>query len=134
MSASASNPKGERTILADPTTWDNWLEETRASVPRSYWTFFDPDSDAVMLEPIAPILVVEPAPEEPENNIVRAARLARNQREDDQYYKRYSLYRYDKKDWREYQKIECKLQERIISTVAPSKRAPLRMIYCKTKN
>ena len=129
MSASSSNPKGDRTILADPVTWDNWLEETRASVPRTHWTLFDPDSNAVMLEPIAPVLVEEPPPEEPENNIVRAARLARNQREDDQYYKRYSLYRDDKKDWSEYQKIESKLQERIISTVAPSKRAPLRTIY-----
>ena len=82
-----------------------------------------------MLEPIAPIQVVEPAPEEPENNIVRAARLAQNQREEDQYYKRYSLYRDNKKDWSEYTKIKSKLQERIISSVASSKQAPLRTIY-----
>lgn len=87
------------------------------------------NSNAVMPEPIAPVLVVEPAPEDPENNIVRAARLARNQREDEQYYKRYSLYRDDKKDWSEYNKVESKLQQRLISTVAPSKRAPLRTIY-----
>ena len=82
-----------------------------------------------MLEPIAPVLVVEPAPEEPENNLVRAARQARNQREEERYYKQYSLHKDDKKDWSEYHKIESKLQEQIISTVAPSKRAPLRTIY-----
>ena len=63
-----------------------------------------------MLEPIAPILIEEPAPEEPKNNIVRAARLAQNQREEDRYYKRYSLYRDNKKDWSEYLKVESKLQ------------------------
>ena len=82
-----------------------------------------------MQEPIALVQVVEPAPEKPENNIVQAARLAQNQREEDQYYKQYSLYRDNKKDWNEYTKIESKLQEQIISSVASSKRAPLWTIY-----
>ena len=128
MSVSASS-KGDRTILSDPINWDNWFKKIRVSVFRTYWTFFDPDSNAVMLEPIAPVLIEEPTPEEPKNNIVRAARLTRNQREEDRYYKRYSLYRDDKKDWSEYLKVESKLQEQIISSVAPSKRAPLQTIY-----
>ncbi|MCJ1423257.1 hypothetical protein MMC29_001139 [Sticta canariensis] len=42
-------------ILADISSWDQWFENIQATVPEQFWKYFDPDSKAVMLEPVAPI-------------------------------------------------------------------------------
>ncbi|MCJ1423731.1 hypothetical protein MMC29_001615 [Sticta canariensis] len=109
--------KGEVVILSEHSTWDQWYEDTRATVPGQLWKYFDPDSVAVITEPVPPVKPVDDTPlERPEPPQVREAREARNNRKEDIYYKDYSIFTEDERKWDRYHDIEAKLRERIKST------------------
>ena len=121
-------------ILSGPGDWEQWYEDTMTSVPRQMYKYFEPDTVAVLNEPVAPAKPVdEPAPEGVEAPQVRKARLDRNQRQQDVYYKEYNVHQHEKKDWDEFNRVDAKLRERILTTVAPQKKATLRRIYTARK-
>ena len=69
----------EPVILTDPSSWDQWFEDTKASVPRRLCRYFDPDSDTIIEKPIEPERPIEKfVPEGNEPPQARLARLARN--------------------------------------------------------
>ena len=117
-------------ILSEPASWDQWYEDTKASVPSQMWKYFDPDSDAALTEPVEPVMPVdEPPPDGNEPPQVRNARITRNQRHEDVYFKHFQVFRENERKWDKYHKVDAKLRERIQSTVAPQKKATLRSIY-----
>ena len=73
--------------------------------------------------------VDEPAPAGHEPPQVRNARISRNQRLEDLYFKRFQVFKEYERKWDKFHDIEAKLRERIQSTVAPQKKATLRSIY-----
>ena len=129
-------------LLSDQSTWDGWYENIKGSVPDYLWKYFDPDNDAVFVEPVAP---VEPAMELPppaappasgpatrnnqpqgETPEQRASRELRYKEGMDMYFKRHTIYRDDKKEWEYYHAIQTKLRDKIQATVAKQKAAKLR--------
>lgn len=122
--------KTDVVILSEPASWDQWYEDTKASVPSQMWKYFDPDSDAALTEPVEPVMPVdEPPPDGNEPPQVRNARITRNQRYEDVYFKRFQVFRENERKWDRYHEVDAKLRERIQSTVAPQKKATLRTIY-----
>ena len=98
-------------------------------MPGHLWKYFDPDSVAVITEPVPPVNPVDDPPlERAEPPQVRETREARNNRKDDIYYKDYSIFREDERKWDKYLDIDAKLRERIQSMVSPQKKASLRTI------
>ena len=64
-----------------------------ASVPRQIYKYFEPDTVAVLNEPVAPAKPVDkPAPEKVETPQVQKAHLDRKQRQQDVYYKEYNIH------------------------------------------
>ena len=121
-------------ILSDPSSWDQWYEDTLGTVPSQMCKYFEPDTEAVLIEPEPPVRPVdEPAPVGAETPQARKARLARNQREQDMYYKDYTVYQGEKREWDKFHDVDAKLRERIQTTVAPSKKAALRRIFSVRK-
>lgn len=121
-------------ILSGPSDWEQWYEETMATVPSPMYKYFEPDTVAVLVEPVALIRPVdEPTPKGAETPQARKARLERNLRQQDIFYKEYDVYRYEKTDWDEFHRVDAKLRERIRTTVAPHKKAALRMVYTVRK-
>ena len=122
--------KTDVVILSEPASWDQWYEDTKASVPSQMWRYFDPGSDATLTEPVEPVMPVdEPPPAGNEPPQARNARISRNQRLEDVYFKRFGVFKENERKWDRYHEIEAKLRERIQSTVAPQKKATLRTIY-----
>ena len=122
--------KTDVVILSEPASWDQWYEDTKASVPSQMWKYFDPDTEAALIEPVEPEMPVdEPAPAGHEPPQVRNARISRNQRLEDLYFKRFQVFKEYERKWDKFHDIEAKLRERIQSTVAPQKKATLRSIY-----
>ncbi|MCJ1263357.1 hypothetical protein MMC22_003227 [Lobaria immixta] len=130
MASSAARARMDLVILSEPASWDQWFEETKASVPSQMWRYFDPDSDATLTELVEPVMPVdEPLLAGNEPSQARNARISRNQRLEDVYFKRFGVFRENERKWDRYHEIEAKLRERIQSTVVPQKKATLRTIY-----
>ena len=129
-------------LLSDQSTWDGWYENIKGSVPDYLWKYFDPDGDAVFVEPIPPVEpVIEPPPvvpasfagpstrstqppaETPEHQAGRESRYKENM---DMYFKRHTIYRDVKKEWEYYHATQTKLRDKIQATVAKQKAAKLR--------
>ncbi len=110
-------------ILSVLTSWDQWYEDTKASVPSQMWKYFDPDSDAALTEPVEPLMPVDEPPQ------ARNARITRNKWYEDVYFKLFQDFREHKRKWDRYHEVDAKLRKRIQSTVAPQKKATLRTIY-----
>lgn len=101
-------------ILSEPTSWEQWYEDTRTSVPSQMWKYFDPDSDAVLTEPVKPVRPEdEPPPEGNEPPQARNARVARNHRREDVYYKEFGIFKESERKWDKYHDIDARLRERI---------------------
>ncbi|MCJ1270674.1 hypothetical protein MMC22_010571 [Lobaria immixta] len=49
-------------ILTDPSTYYQWYENVKGSVPNQFWEYFDPESDAEAIKPIKPIKPVNTPP------------------------------------------------------------------------
>ena len=130
MTSASTTKARDLEILSDPSSWDQWYEDTRASVPQHLWEYFDPDSEAVMLRPIEPFRPVdEPPPEGAEPPQARNVCLSRNQRQEDLFYKDHASFSQNERKWDNAKEVEAKLRERILSTVATQKKASLRTIY-----
>lgn len=63
----------------------------------------------------------------------QTAWMDRNQRQQDFYYKEYNVQQHEKKDQDEFNKVDAKLQEQILTTVASEKKAILQKIYIAWK-
>ena len=128
-------------LLSDQSTWDGWYENIKGSVPDYLWKYFDPDNDAIFVDPVAPVEpVMEPPPEMPppapgpttrnapqgETPEQRASRESRYKEDMDMYFKRHTIYRDAKKEWEYYHAIQTKLRDKIQATVAKQKAAKLR--------
>ena len=99
-------------------------------MPRQIYKYFEPDTITVLDEPMAPAKPVdEAAPKKVETPQVQKARLDRNQRQQDMYYKEYNVHQYEKKDWDEFNRVDAKLQEQILTTIASRKKSTLQRIY-----
>lgn len=44
-----------KVILSGPSDWKQWYEDTMATVPSQMYNYFEPDTVAVLVEPVAPI-------------------------------------------------------------------------------
>ena len=129
-------------ILSDSNTYYQWYENIRGSVPNHLWRYFDPDGEAIFVEPVPPIEPVdEPPPtitasgsaahgtrasraptETPEQ---RTARQSLFKEQMEMYFKRHAIYRDTLRQWEKYNECEAKLRERILATVVQQKAAPL---------
>lgn len=116
--------------LSGPSTWEQWFEDTMSTVPSQFWAYYEPDGDAVPILPVEPIMPANiPPPEGVEKPQARRAREARNERQEDVYFKLFDIWNQKKREWDELQRVDAKLRERILTTVAPSKKAALRRTY-----
>ena len=48
--------KTDVVILYEELSWDQWYEDTKASVPSQMWKYFDLDSDIALTEPVEPVM------------------------------------------------------------------------------
>ncbi len=65
--------------MSELVSWDQWYEDTKASLPSQMWKYFDPDSDAAITEPVEPVMPVdEPLPDRNKLPQVWNARIMRN--------------------------------------------------------
>lgn len=98
--AAALRAAAVSTILSDPGSWDQWFEETRASVPNHLWKFYDPDDDVVFSEPVYPDKPTDlPIPDGVETIAQQAVKKEENRRLQDIYYNDYSIAMSQKKEW-----------------------------------
>ncbi len=68
-------------------------------MPSQVWKYFDPDSDATLTEPVEPVMPLdEPPPDGNESLQVRNARITRNQRYEDVYFKLFQVFRGTKRN------------------------------------
>ncbi len=51
--------KTDVVILSKLASWDQWYEDTKASVSSQMWKYFDPDSDATLTKPVEPVMQVD---------------------------------------------------------------------------
>ena len=66
-------------ILSEPASWEQWYQDTKASIPSQMWKYFDPDSNSALSEPVGPLMPVdEPLPDGIKPLQVRNARITRN--------------------------------------------------------
>ena len=122
--------KTDVVILSVPESWDQWYKNNKALVPSQMWKYFDPDSDAAFTEQVEPVMLVdEPLPDGNKPPQVQNARITRNQRHEDVYFKLFQAFRENKKKLDKYHEVDAKLRKRIQSTVALQKKATLRTIY-----
>ncbi len=122
--------KTDVVILSEPASWEQWYQDTKASMPSQMWKYFDPDSHAALTEPVEPLMPVdEPLPDGNKPLQVRNARITRNKRYGDVYFKLFQVLREHERKWDRYHKIDAKLREPIQSTVAKQKKATLRTIH-----
>ncbi len=122
--------KTDVVILSVPESWDQWYKDTNASLPSQMWKYFDPDSDTALTEPVEPVMLVdEPLLDGNKPPQVQNARITRNQRYEDVYFKLFQVFRGNKKKLDRYHEVDAKLRERIQSTVALQKKATLPTIY-----
>ncbi len=92
--------------------------------------YFDPDSDAALTEQVEPLIPIdEPPPNGNKPPQVRNARITRNQRYKDVYFKPFQVFREHEKKLDTYHEVDAKFRERIQSTVALKKKATLHTIY-----
>ena len=133
-------------ILSNPSTYHQWFANLRGAVPNHLWPYFDPEYDAMFVEPVPPIEPVN----KPVNNLPRVgaasgtrasavsgsraatetpeqqtAREAQYEKRMEPYFKRHTIYRDNLRQWEKYNECEAKLRERILGTVAQQKAAPL---------
>ncbi len=93
------------------------------------WKYFDPDNDDEVTEPVEPLMPVDkPPPDGNEPPQVRNARITRNQRYEDVYFKLFQVFGEQERKWERHHKVDFKLRERIQSTVAPQKKEILRAL------
>ena len=117
-------------ILSEPASWDQWYDDNKASVPSQIWKYSDLDSDVALNEPVESVMPVdEPLLDGNELPQVWNARIMRNQRYEDVYFKLFQVFKENQKKWERYHEVDAKLRERIQSTVAPQQKAMLRTIY-----
>ena len=96
-------------------------------MPSQMWKQFDPDSDASLTELVEPVMPVdEPPPDRNEPPQVRNARITRNQKYEDVYFKLFQVFKEHKRKWDRYHEVEAKLRKRSKSTIAPKKKPTLR--------
>ncbi len=94
------------------------------------WKYFDPDSDAALSEPVEPVMPVDKlSPEKNKLPQVRNTHITRNQRYEEVYFKLFQVFREHKKKCDRYHEVKVKLRERIQLTLAPQKKAKLRIIH-----
>lgn len=114
FSAAAVKVRIDAVILFEPALWDQWFEDTKASVPSQMWKYFDPDNDAALTEPVEPIMPVDkPPPAGNKPPQAQNARVSRNQRLKDVYFKLFGVFKENERKWDRYHKIDAKLRERI---------------------
>lgn len=128
MSLSAADAAAP-VILSDPASWDPWYDQTRATVPEQLWTYFSPDSEEDYPVPQPPVKPIDEVPEGAEPPNQRNAREARNQRRQDVYFKLYSIYRDEKKEWDQFNAAKAKLRTQIQNTTAKERRSTLQPQY-----
>lgn len=135
----ASTRAAKDVILSDSSTYYQWYENTRGFVPNHLWRYFDPESNAVFIEPIEPVEPVnESSSSHPSRSVASGTRAStetleqQSQREDQHYrermeiyFKRHNIYRDTIRQWEKYNEWEAKLRERILATVAQQKAASL---------
>ena len=128
-------------ILTDPSTYYQWYENIKGSVPDQFWEYFDPESDAdpEEIKPVKPIKPVNTRPpvaetsgpstrnsraptETPEQQATRESKF---QKELDRYYQDFNVYKEDARQWEKYMDCKTKLRDRILSTVSQQKSARL---------
>lgn len=81
------------TILSDPSTWDPWFEQTRASVPSHMWRYFDLDTNDTFTAPLPPVRLVDyPLPEGIETIRQLETRREENRARLDLYIREFPLY------------------------------------------
>ena len=114
-------------ILSDPSTFDQWYDNIRGSVPENLWRYFNTESDDVYDEPIAPVRPVnEPPPDQNEAPQSRKARADRNKDAMEIFYKEFGIHEFERRKWAKYLDVEAELRDRIQATVAHQKKAKLR--------
>ena len=75
-------------ILSIPGSWDLWFSQLCLLVPKHLWTYFDSESDDVLLPPEKQAeFEKEPALAGPETFVVRNAKIASNQKAKDLWFK-----------------------------------------------
>ena len=42
-------------LFSDQSTWDRWYKNIKRSVPDYLWKYFNPDNDAIFVNPVAPV-------------------------------------------------------------------------------
>ena len=122
--------KTDVVIISQPASWDQWYEDTNASLPSQMWKYFGPNSDASLTEPVEHVLPVdEPPPDGNKPSLFWNARITRNQRYEDVYFKLFQVFRENEMKLDRYHEVDDKLRKRIQSTVARQMKAMLRNIY-----
>ena len=128
-------------ILSDPSTYYQWYENIKGSVPDQFWEYFDPESDAdpEAIKPIKPIKPVNTPPtaveslgpstrnsraatETPEQ---QASRGSQYEKRLDRYYQDFDIYKEEARQWEKYLDCKTKLRDRILLTVSQQKSARL---------
>ena len=98
------------------------------------YKYFEPDTVAVLDELVALAKPMDkPAPKGDKAPQMQKVRLDRNQRQQNVYYKEYNVYQNKNKDWDEFNRIDAKLREQILTTVVLQKKAILQRIYTAQK-
>lgn len=65
-------------MLTDSSTYYEWYNNIRDTVPGNYWRYFDPDGILVVAEPLSPVRPIDVPPPVPETPQQRKARETEN--------------------------------------------------------
>lgn len=109
-------------ILSDPSTLEQWYDNIRGAVPENLLRYFDPESDDVYDELIAPVRPVnEPPPDQNEAPQNRKARVDRNNDTMEIFYKEFRIHEFERRKWAKYLDVEAELRDRIQVTGSSEK-------------
>lgn len=127
MASSTSAKAAKDIMLTDTSTYYEWYNNIRDTVPGNFWRYFDPEGNLVVPEPISPVRPVDvlPPADGPEPPQLQKAREAQNKERLEIYYKDYLIYKEEKREWDRFYDIDSKLRERIKATISQQKVAPL---------
>ena len=67
-SSKMAKVKTDIVIFSEPASWDQWYEDTKASMPSQMWKYFDPDSNSAFTEVVDTLMPLdEPPPDRNES-------------------------------------------------------------------
>lgn len=107
-------------LLLDHGTWDRWYENIQGSLPDYLWKHLDQNNDVIFVDSVAPVEpVIKPLPEirppipspttrnilQKETPEQQASCESRYKEDIDIYFKRYTIYRDTKNEWKYYHAI-----------------------------